>query len=201
MKRLTFALLICMIFIFTSCLGYRGIMYRIFFNENFKSGSIVMTFEDIQSDNDIRLEDATQLDSAKTAKINRERASDFKSLLKMCQDDQELIDAMDQGIYLKKRYLYENNGKLFGRWEGIFSELKFDEGDSLKILKDEIYLTMEMESGAERIETDGQLVQEGKRFTITWPKSKRDIYWRLIMKEEDDATSLIDEYRAWRDKL
>ncbi len=200
MKLLVNTSLIAILFVLTGCLGYQAVEYRIFFNENFKGGKVQITFEDIRSDNDVQFIESDKKNSLEIAETRRKRMGDFDDVIKMCTSDEELIDAMDQGIYLKERYLFESNNKLFGRWEGIFSELKFDEGDSLRVLKDEIYLTMEADNDTERIETDGNLTLTGNRFTITWPKTKCDIYWKIILKEQEKARSLINEYRAWRDK-
>ena len=199
MWRMWKAAVLPLLFMLTGCLGFRALEYRIQFADNFKTGQITITFEDIQSDNLILPEEIANADTAEHKRILKKRAGDFEDVIDMCESDEQLLDAMEQGIYLKKRYIFECNNKLHGRWEGIFSELRFDEGDSLKILKDEIYLTMKLGSDTERVETDGRLIRNDNRMKITWPKTQQNIYWKLIIKEADDSSSLINEFRVWRD--
>ena len=199
MKR-SILLLMPLIFILTACLGYRSLEYRISFDENFNSGKIMITFEDIVSDNFINPDTKDEADST-VQEIIKKRKNDFDQVLEMIEDDEELLDALEQGIYLKKRYLFEAGGKLHGRWEGIFKELTFThEEESLRILKDEIFLTLKKDSDFERVETDGRLSQSENIITISWPKTQHEIYWKLILKEDQgQAVSLIDEFRKWQE--
>jgi len=191
-------LIIPLLFILTACLGFRSLEYRIEFDENFNTGKIVITFEDIVSDNFVNSDDKDEADST-IQKTLEKRKKDFEDVLEMVETDEGLLDALEQGIYLKKRYLFEAEGKLSGRWEGIFEELKFDhEEESLRILKDEIFLTLKKDSDIERVETDGHLNQSENIITISWPKTQMNIYWRLILKKDTEAVSLIDEYQAWK---
>ncbi len=189
------------LFLLSGCLSFKAIEYRITFDKKFETAKIEITYEDIGSDKFIRAEKDTGITAAEREEILQDRKDDFADLLGMIRDDKQLLSGVEQGIYFKKRYLFEKDKKLNGRYEGIFENLKFeDEEESLRILKDEIFLTLKKDRDIERIETDGQLNQSENIITISWPKTQKSIYWRQILKEDSETVSLLDEYRKWKAK-
>ncbi len=189
------------LFLLSGCLSFKAIEYRITFDKKFETAKIEITYEDIGSDKFIRAEKDTGITAAEREEILQDRKDDFAELLGMIRDDKQLLSGVEQGIYFKKRYLFEKDKKLNGRYEGIFENLKFeDEEESLRILKDEIFLTLKKDRDIERIETDGQLNQSENIITISWPKTQKSIYWRQILKEDSETVSLLDEYRKWKAK-
>ena len=189
------------LFLLSGCLSFKAIEYRITFDKKFETAKIEITYEDIGSDKFIRAEKDTGMTAAEKEEILQDRKDDFAELLGLIQDDKQLLSGVKQGIYFKKRYLFEKDKKLNGRYEGIFEDLKFeDEEESLRVLKDEIFLTLKKDKDIERIETDGQLNQSENIITISWPKTQKTIYWRQILKEDTETVSLLDEYRKWKEK-
>ena len=189
------------LFLLSGCLSFKTIEYRITFGKKFEIAKIEITYEGIGSDKFIRAEKDTGITAAEREEILQDRKDDFAELLGMIRDDKQLLSGVEQGIYFKKRYLFEKDKKLNGRYEGIFENLKFeDEEESLRILKDEIFLTLKKDRDIERIETDGQLNQSENIITISWPKTQKSIYWRQILKEDSETVSLLDEYRKWKAK-
>ncbi len=200
MKRYFFSAA-AILFLLSGCLSFRAIEYKITFDQKFETAKIVITYEDIGSDKFIDAKKDTGLTATEKEEILQDRKDDFAELLGMVQDDKQLLSGVEQGIYFKKRSLFEKDNKLIGRYEGIFENLKFeDEEESLRILKDEIFLTLKKDDDIERIETDGKLNQSENIITISWPKTQKTIYWRQILKEDGETLSLLDEYRRWKNK-
>ena len=200
MKRY-FISVVVVLFLLSGCLGFKVIEYRITFDKKFETAKIEITYEDIGSDEFIRAAKDTGITATEKEEILQDHRDDFNDLLKMVQGDKSLLSGVEQGIYFKKRYLFEKDNKLNGRYEGIFENLKFDdEEESLRVLKDEILLTLKKDEDVERIETDGKLNQSKNTITISWPKTQKSIYWRQILKEEGKTLSLLDEYRKWKNK-
>ena len=197
MKRYVFSMM-TIVFLLSGCLSFKAIEYRITFDKKFETAKIVITYENIGSDKFLRVETDTGMTDAEKREILQDRRDDFTELLTMVQDDEPLLNGVEQGIYFKKRYLFEKDNQLYGRYEGIFANLKFeDKEESLRILKDEIFLTLKKDNDIERVETDGRLKQLENIITISWPKTQKSIYWRQVLKEEEEAVSLLDEYRKW----
>ena len=196
MKRMIFSL-IAVLFLLNGCLIVRSFEYRISFDENFNRAKIKIIFGDLRSDH---ISDATKMDSVAIKELQQKRQGDFDELLEMITDDEPLLDAVGMGIYLKKRYLFASENLLNGCWEGIFGDLRFtEEEESLKVLKNEIVLKIKKDDDTEYIETDGKLLELGEYIQITWPKTQRDIYWKLISKDDPTASiSLLEEYQKWK---
>ncbi len=199
MKRITFFILFSVLYFLSGCLGYRAVEWRIQFNDDFKGGKVTVTFEDLTSEelNFFPPKDSSAVQKAE--RIRWQKKQDFKQLLETYQGDQFLLDGVDMGIYIKERRLYEKDGKLFGSFSGVFTNLKPDEEVFLKINKDAIIVTLQNDRNVERIETDGHKVVGEEETTITWPKTKHNIYWKVVLKKEKPelSHSLVDEFRLW----
>jgi len=196
MKR-AILLILPVLFLLTGCLILRTTEYRISFNDNFSRGKIKIIFHNIRSD---EMPDRSKTDSVAVKGLIKKREDDFRSLLEMTEDDASLLDALEMGIYLKKRYLFEKNNQLNGAWEGIFKNLNFGEDDGrLNIAENDIVLTFKKDSDTKRIETDGHLTENKTRVIITWPKTMHNIYWKTISKEESgESVSLLKNYKKWK---
>jgi len=196
-------LMLAIFFIFPGCLTFRSINHHIIFNENFTMGKIRITFEDLRS-MEFRFFDKDKDENlSKEEAIKQQKEDDFEELVKLYQEDDLLLDEVQKGIYVKERQLYEKNNVLYGSYSGIFNKLNFDEGEYLKILKDEIVLNLKADDDVRKIETNGSLDQTDDNVLIFWPKSEHEIYWKLIMKEDKGDTNnvypLIDLYHKWKE--
>ncbi len=193
----------------SGCLGFRSIAYQLEFNESFNKGKIKVTFEDIRSEeltiHDFNLlKDKTEKKTVSAEKkaqhIEDTKKEDFKELLDMYQSDDLLLDMVKQGIYIKNRFLYEKNGKLYGGFNGIFQDIKFDEDDFvLNISQDSIRLIISPDNETERVETNGLMRQDKNTTVITWPKTQHTLKWRMVLKSGDPekSHSLADLYKKW----
>jgi len=196
----------------SGCLGFRSIAYQLEFDDSFNKGKIKVTFEDIRSEELIipdfnifseKKEKKSESEEEKAQRIKQAKKDDFKELLDTYQSDDMLLDMVKQGIYIKDRFLYEKNGKLYGGFNGIFQNLKFDEDDFiLNVLQDSVQLIVSSDNETERIETNGAKKQDETGTIITWPKTQRTLYWRVVLKTEnpEKSHSLVDLYREWKKK-
>ena len=80
MWRMGKAAILPLLFILTGCLGFRALEYRIQFADNFKTGQINITYEDIQSDNLLSSDNITPADSAEYSRLLKKRMADFESI-------------------------------------------------------------------------------------------------------------------------
>ena len=181
MKRLIiFPLIIFLIFIY-GCLTYETAEVRIVFNENSNNeGTIEITY--------------TNLESGEA--LLKDQQKDFEELIKYYQGDQFLLDQMADDIYIKKRELFEKNGKLIGKYSGIFRNLKFD-NEPLMTLNDEYIMVMDDDD--EVAETNGKVVKSEKNVFISWPKTQKELYWKVKMKGEPQTYSLLEMFRKWKE--
>jgi hypothetical protein len=150
------------------------------FNENSTNeGTIEVIYTNIQS---------SESESEK-------QLEDFDILIKYFQDDQFLLDQLSDGIYVKDRKLFEHNGQLTGRYDGIFRNLKFD-NEELKMANDEYIILIDDDH--EIVETNGTIVKSEKNILISWPKTQKELYWKVKIKEKFQAYSLLKLFRNWK---
>jgi len=179
MKRILFPLFLFIIFMF-GCLTYETAEIRIIFNENSQNeGIIEVTYTNIES-SEALLED---------------QQKDFNELIEHYQGDQFLLDQVSDGIYIKERELFEKNGKLIGKYSGIFRNLKFD-NEELKTVNDEYIMLMDEDD--EIVETNGKIVKSEKNIFISWPKTKKELYWKVKINGDPQTYSLVEMFREWK---
>ena len=79
-------------------------------NENFTMGTVKVTYTNLRD---------SEADKDKQKK-------GFLDLVEMLEEDEFLLDNIDDGVYVRNRYLYEENDQLIGSYSGIFKSLKID---------------------------------------------------------------------------
>jgi hypothetical protein len=180
MKFLRLTILLIVIFLFQSCLTYRAVTYKINFNERFDHGTVNVDYKDIRS----------------SEKEPKKQEEDFKEAVRLLFEDDFLLDNVEEGIYVKDRKLWEDNGILKASFSGIFKELNVD-GNKLDVQNDERILFIN-ESDVD-VESNGKVLKSDKNIVLIWPKDQRELTW--TMKDIDtakDTYSLIDYYRSWK---
>ncbi len=177
-KSLVFPILFTLLLL-QSCLTYRSIEYRLNFNENFDHGEIIVNYNDIRS---------SEKEIAKQEK-------DFQDLIELLFGDEFLLDNVDEGIYVKDRKLWVEDGILKAKFNGIFKELKLDDSE-LNIENEERILIFK--NDGDTYECDGKVLQTEKNVIMVWPKDQRELYWKQTIDLEDELTfSLIKYYEKW----
>ena len=178
-KLIQFFPIVFLLFIF-GCLTFETAEIRIVFNDNSQTeGTIEVTYSNIQTGE----------------ALLKDQVDDFNDLIEYYREDGFLLDQISDGIYIKKRDLFEENGKLVGKYIGIFRNLKFD-NDPLKLVNDEFIVLMD--ESDELVETNGKIVKSEKNVFISWPKTQKELYWKLKMKREAHTTSLLEMFREWK---
>ena len=180
MKRLiVFSLIILLVLIY-GCLTYETAEVRIVFNENSNNeGIIEVTYTNIES----------------SEALLKDQQEDFDDLIDYYQGDQFLLDQMADDIYIKKRQLFEKDGKIVGKYSGIFRNLKFD-NEPLKTKNDEYIMLMD--DSDEVVETNGKIIKSEKNVFLSWPKTQKELYWKVKMKGDHQTYSLLEMYREWK---
>jgi hypothetical protein len=178
-KSFIFPILFILLLLLQSCLTYRSIEYRIIFNENFDQGKIAVNYNDIQSsENEIEKQE-----------------KDFKDLIELLFGDEFLLDNVDEGIYVKDRKLWKEDGILKATFNGIFKELKLDDSE-LKIENEERILILK--NDGDTYECNGKVLQTEKNVIMVWPKDQKELYWKQIIDLDDEPTfPLIRYYEEW----
>ncbi|MCI0472468.1 MAG: hypothetical protein L0Y76_02680, partial [Ignavibacteria bacterium] len=137
--------------------------------------------------------DLTSSDST----IEKQR-SDFDGLVELIHSDEFLLDHVDNGIYVKERRLYEENGKINAFIKGIFKELK-EEELKLRVDEEEIVLTCQKDDDV-RIESDGKILETENNMIVTWPKTTNEIYFKFVPVNSEKKYSMIEYFREWNAK-
>ena len=179
-KILPLLSIVFLIFIF-GCLTFETIEIRIVFNENSSNqGKIDVIYSGIAS----------------TEEGLEKRQKDFEELIQLLEDDQFLLDQLTEGVYVKNRKLYEEHGKIIGKYSGIFANLKFDD-NALKTANDEFLFMINRDQTV--IETNGKIVKSDNNVFISWPMSQKELYWKVKMKGDSKTNSLLEMFRQWKE--
>ncbi len=182
MKKRVIFLAVWLALVGGGCLTFHSQQVIIRFADDFETGEITVRFTDLRSDET----------------IPEKQQEDFALLVKNLDSDEMLLDELENGIYVKQRRLYEENGALHGEYSGVFRDLKF--GDSeLRTQNDERVLIVEADEEI-GIETNGKMVRTDGNIVITWPKDQQELSWKLINLNYEKAHSLLSYFRQWRDK-
>ncbi len=165
---------------FVGCLMYETVEYRIHLNPNGKSGTLTITYRNIESTAD---------DSAK-------QAEDFQELMDKWKGDEYLLERMNEGVYVKQRALQLNRGTLVWKEVGIFSDVgKMNEGisynDTSRIAmgKDETVLS-----------TNGTLLISKDSTVVVWPPHTHDFALTVQNKDFKPASHFAERFRALKKK-
>jgi hypothetical protein len=179
-KSILLTLIIPLIFI-SGCLTYSTVKYQLEFNEDLSGGTIKVLFLDIKS---------TEVDTEKQRK-------DFIGAVELLFEDDFLLDNIEEGIYIKKRDMYVENGKLNISYSGIFRSSKLAEKD-MKITENERILRFDKNKG-DVATSNGNVVETEDSFIFSWPKDLKNPEFEIKRKMED-SYSLLDYYNEWKRK-
>lgn len=182
MKNFITASILSVFFILTSCLTFDSFRVQIhFLNDNYSRADITLTYFGLSSDADSL----------------HKRQSDFDEIISSYQDDDFLLDELENGIYVKKRDIFEDEKGVGFRYSGIFKTLKLD-GTEFKIQKDNIVFELDKDD-MNLVDTNGEVSQDSAKIYITWPKGTTDIYWESKSMEKDgELYSLVPFFRKWK---
>jgi len=175
-------LFLTIVLTFSSCLTYRTVEFVADFGDNFNNGEFTAIYSDIRS-------------SEQEPKKQRE---DFEELLKMTLEDQFLLDHVAMGLYIKERQVYEENGKIMGKFSGIFEKVALDDA-ILEVEGDERYILIDIDEG-DIVETNGKVHKSKEKALIVWPKKQKIISYKITKTYDDPTYSITHLYRDWLQK-
>lgn len=168
-------LLLVLLVVFSGCLIYETVEYRVRLNSDGKSGTIVITYSNIQSSSD----DVKKQDE------------DFQELLDKWKGDKYLLERMNDGVYIKKRDLKLSNGTLVWREVGIFADvhkmnngISYDDTTRISLAKDEGVL-----------ETNGVVLLSKDSTVVIWPPHTRDFEMKVRNLDFKPTSHFADKFR------
>lgn len=142
--------------------------YQIILNDDGKSGTILISKYNLQSD---------QTDPAK-------QQDDFDNLIQDWKGDQYLLDKVREGVYVKTRRLFSQRGQLVWREKAIFADINHLFRDA--IVNDSLRIGFGREETVTK--TNGILIQTKDSIIVQWPlKMKKFVL--LIQKNNFKVTS------------
>ena len=113
-------------------------------------------------------------------------------------EDQFLLDHVNMGIYIKERQVYEKNGKLTGKFTGIFEKVGLDDA-ILEVKGDERYILVDIDEG-DIVETNGKLHKTKEKALLVWPKEQKIISYKITKTYDDPTYSITHLYHDWLKK-
>jgi hypothetical protein len=180
MRKYFLSAIIIVSFLLPSCIIYSTVKYEIEYNENFTMGTVKVTYTNLRD---------SEADKDKQKK-------DFIDLVEMLEEDEFLLDNIDDGVYVRNRYLYEENDQLIGSYSGIFKSLKID-SEELKTKENERILILDKDEG-DIVTTNGKVLESEDSFIISWPKDVRKLEFTVKKSLGKPTYSLLDYYHEWK---
>ena len=155
--------------------------YTIDYADDFSRGHIFVKYTDIRSSE-------TETDKQK---------KDFDELIQLYGEDMFLLEQLEEGIYVKERNLFEEDGKLIGTFSGIFRSIMIDDNE-IKVRNDERYILVDI-SPSEKIETNGKIHRSENNALLVWPKDKKNLKIKKTVQDYDKVGfPIIDYYNKWK---
>ncbi len=164
------------------CIVYSSVTYEIEYNDDFTMGTIKVTY--------------TNLMDSESDKEKQEK--DFQELIDMLQGDEFLLDILEDGIYLKDRQLYEQDGKLIGSYSGLFKRLKIDSQEMIS-KENERVLIIDKNDG-DTVSSNGKILETADSYILSWPKDIASLEFTIKSGLGDPTYSLLDYYHNWKSK-
>jgi hypothetical protein len=172
--------LITLSVLFTGCLVYQTIEYRLTLNNDGKSGSIWIEYTNIES----------------SAADSVHQNEDFTELISKWKSDAYLLERMEDGIYVEERSLALRKGVLVWRETGIFSDVrklkegvKYDDTTRITISKDQTVLS-----------TNGTAIIERDSTVVYWPPQTRDFRIKIQQRSFEPTSRFAEMFRSLRRK-
>jgi len=178
MQKLTIIFCFFCVIAFSSCLVYEQMMVTITFAEDFKTGVIEVVYSGIASS------DST----------DQKQKADYDDLIDMLENDDFLLDSVDDGIYVKERHLFVKDGKLCGKYYGIFRKLKMD-GENLKEKGEERILQIDTDEN-DVVTSNGKIYQSDDNTFIIWPKDNLKITYTVRKTYNQPIFNLLPYYNS-----
>ena len=165
----------------TGCLVSEREAYHMTLNTDGKSGMLVFTKYNIQSN---------ASDSAGQDK-------DFQELIHNWKSDQYLLEQADHGAYVKERDVHLDNGKVVWREQSIFSDVSriFPEihpADTVRFSFDS--------KETDVSETNGSVSQKGDSTIVAWPPNTREFTLITAAKGFSTTSNLEQRFAAYLEK-
>ena len=179
-KALLLNLSVSLMVLASGCLTFRSQRVDINFSDDFLSGSIQVTYTGLGS---------TESDLEK-------QREDFEQLRKAVEENDFLLDAMEDGIYVQSIELNKEGDGLTGSYSGIFRALKMD-GQQLLVQGAERMLVVGKEKGC-TIRSNGKITEDEENFTLIWPKIEHNIWYELSCDRHEPVHSLVAYFDAWK---
>ncbi len=155
--------------------------YRISLNADGESGTLIITKNNLQSD---------ESDPVKVQK-------DFDELISDWKNDQYLLDKMKSGEYVKSRRLYMEKGRLVWNEKAIFSDIHKIAGKS--IVNDTMNIGFKKEEAA--IKTNAILIQTKDSTIVQWPLSMKNFVLKIQRKDfksKSDFAAMFAKFKGSR---
>lgn len=111
---------------------------------------------------------------------------DFEYLIEEWQGDEYLVDQAKEGIIVKSRDVWEENGELNSSMTGLVPDLNtvYDFWDE----NGERIMRVDMDAEEyELVETNGKILATERNRLIVWPKDERELYWKLKLVVESES--------------
>ncbi len=179
-RRATLCCCLVMFIGLSGCLMYETVGYRVHLNSDGKSGTITITYRNIES---------TSGDHAK-------QDEDFQELLDKWKGDGYLLERMNEGVYVKQRELRLVKGILVWKEVGIFSDVEkmrdgisYNDTTRIAMANDETVLS-----------TNGTLLISKDSTVVVWPPHTRDFDLTVQNKDFKPTSHFAERFRALKKK-
>lgn len=153
--------------LFTGCLTFDTVTTRIQIQDKDKPAILSVAYSGISSS------------EAKDEDVRK----DFEYLIEEWQGDDYLVDQADEGIIVKDRNVWEENGQIHSSMTGLIPDL--DKVYDFWEENEERILLVDIDEGDyELVETNGQILATEKNRLIYWPKNEKELYWKIKLAVE-----------------
>jgi hypothetical protein len=174
--RFIYTLLLLSVFLllifFAGCIISEYDEYLIILNADGKSGTIIISKYNLQSD---------QTDPAK-------QQDDFDNLIQDWKGDQYLLDKVREGVYVKTRSLSRVHGQLVWKEKAIFADIYHLFEDA--IMNDSLRIGFGKEETVTK--TNGILIQTKDSTIVQWPLNMK----RFILKIQKNNFKVTSDFAA-----
>ncbi len=126
-------------------------------------------------------------DVSSSAGGEKDLKEDFAELVKL-EKGEGAEEEIEEGMIIKKRHVYIENGKINIRTEALPEDGTIED----VIANGERILVLEIHDDIELVETNGKVFKTEENYIIVWPESLEEIYWvqRLHADSESDEAAL-----------
>ncbi len=180
MRNTKYAIALLLILGFSGCLFVEKIETRVrFLGKNSPSGEpqpaqVTILYHNISSD----------------AENEKKLQEDFEELLKG-EKGEGSEDEIEEGLIIKKRHVYIENGKINVRAEAVPEDGKIED----VIANGERILVLAKQEDNELIETNGKVFETEENYLIVWPVRLEEIYWIQRLQPDNDGKAAIERNR------